>query len=232
MTKYFLTALSVILILVACNKKPTTTTTPDREAMLRTGKWKISGGTFTMKLPNGADTTLNYTDYITDCHKDDYIMFDSLMHAAVYSGTTKCDLSDPDHIPFVWKLSNDGNNIDLYNGFNNLYGAYDSIYGAHFDTLINDGTTLKLDTIHGVLDTVSPYYRSVVVLDSIWNFSIDTLKTPQISIYNASITGFSQSSFVLNFSVIRTYPDTTGLRATHPRFLPDTMRYKVNYTNF
>lgn len=232
MTKYFLTSLSVVMMLVSCNKKPTNTTVPDRESMLRTGKWKVSGGTFTMKLPNGSDTTFSYMDYIDACHQDDYIMFDSLMRAATYCGDVKCDPSDADHIPFVWRLSSDGNHIDLYNGFNNIYGAFDSIHTVHFDTLVNDGITLKLDTVHGVLDTVTPYYRSVVVLDSIWNFTIDTMRSPQISIYNATITDFKQSSFTLNYSLIRTYPDTTGLRATHPRFLPDTVRYKVNYSNF
>ena len=230
MTKHFLLALSVIVLFFACNKKPTPAA-PDRSDMLRTGKWKIAGGTFTRKLPIGnADTTLQYLNFISDCHKDDYIVFDSGMHAAVYSGALKCNPSDADHIPFVWQLKNNGNNIDLYNGFNNLYSANAYILALRFDTIINDGTTLELDTLVGALDT--PLHGHVIVLDSIWEYRVDTAATPQISIYNAEITNFSQSSFMLHFSVITTYADVRNHRWLSPIIRPDTMKYIVKYTNF
>ncbi|MCW3122775.1 MAG: hypothetical protein JWQ38_2267 [Flavipsychrobacter sp.] len=230
MTKYFVLTLSVILLFVACNKRPTPAA-PDRESMLRTGKWKIAGGTFTKKLPYGnKDTTLQYLNFIPDCRKDDYIVFDSQKHAAVFSGALKCNASDADKIPFVWQLTNNGGNIDFYNGFNNLYSASATIIPVHFDTIYNDGSTLVLDTLVGVFDT--PAHGPVVELDSIWEYRIDTLATPQISIYNAEITDFSQSSFMLHFTVISTYPDARNHRWALPVIRPDTMKYIVKYTNF
>jgi hypothetical protein len=232
MTKYFLPATMAILILAACNKTPTPPA-PGREDMLRTGKWKISSGTFTKRLPRGTDTVLTYLNFIPDCHKDDYIVFDSQMHAAVYSGTNKCNPSDADHIPFVWQLKNNGNNIDLYNGFNNLYSCVETIQSYYFDTTWLDasvGPPYKLDTLIGALDT--PAHGPNIVLDSLWAVHIDSMTTPQISIYNAAISNFSQSSFTLHFSVISTYPDSSNHHATIPVTKPDTMKYIVTYSNF
>lgn len=231
MTKYILLAFSAIILYTSCNKTPKPAA-PDRESMLRTGKWKISAGTFTRRLPIGnKDTTLNYLNFIPSCHKDDYIVFDSLMHAAVYSGAIKCNASDADHIPFVWQLKNNGNNIDLYNGYNNLYTAEIGVLGVKFDTILNDGTSLILDTLVGALDT--PAKGKFIVLDSIWSYKLyDTVTTPQISIYNAEITDFSQSSFKLHFNVISTYPNVRNGRWSYPLISPDTMKYIVTYTNF
>ncbi len=234
MKKYFLLTLPVILILavVACNKTPTPST-PGRADMFRVGKWKISGGTFTKRLPDGHDTVLTYLNFIPDCHKDDYIIFDSGLNAAVYSGSNKCNPSDADHIPFVWQLKNNGNNIDLYSGFNNLYSCWETIMPYYFDTLQNnssDTPPLILDTLIGALDT--PKRGHNIVLDSMWNVHLDTMATPQISIYNAIITNFSQSAFTIKFSVISTYPDSTNNHATIPITRPDTMKYIVTYSNF
>jgi len=231
MTKYFLAILSVIFFFAACTTTPNPVT-PDRAAMLRTGKWKIASGTFTKRLPGGTDTNLNYLSFIPLCHQDDYIVFDSQMHAATYSGATKCDPGEADHIPFVWQLKNNGNNIDLYNGFNNLYSAVETIQPYRFDTISGDfaSGTLKLDTVIGVNDT--PKLGHNIILDSIWDIHIDTMATPQIEIYNASITDFSQSAFTLHFTVISTYPDSNGNRANYPKIRPDTMKYTVKYTNF
>ena len=229
MSKYFLLALPVLLIVAACNKTPTAPA-PGVEAMLRTGKWKISGGTFTKRLPDGHghDTVLTYLNFIPDCHKDDYIVFDSQYHAAVYSGSNKCNASDADFIPFVWQLKNNNTRIDLYNGFNNLYSAIETIQPLRFDTI--GQSPLVLDTLVGALDT--PAHGHYIVLDSMWDVHIDSLPTPQISIYNAEITNFSQRSFTLHFSVISTYPDTTNFHGTWPLTRPDTMKYIVTYTNF
>lgn len=232
MRKCLLLIIPALLIIAACSKKPNAPT-PGRADMLRTGKWKISGGTFTKRLPSGRDTILKYLSYIPACHQDDYIVFDSGMSAAIYSGSNKCDPSDADEIPFLWQLKNNGNNIDLYNGFNCLYSCLETILPYYFDTLQNNSSftpPLELDTLIGVLDT--PSMGHSIVLDSMWTVDIDSMTTPQINIYNASITNFSQSSFTLNFTVISTYPDSTGNHATYPVTKPDTMKYAVIYSNF
>ena len=73
MKKYLLLAVSLILIFAACNKKPGTPTAT-RESMLRSGKWKITSGTLTVRLSNGGDTVLNYMNWIPACRQDDYLV--------------------------------------------------------------------------------------------------------------------------------------------------------------
>jgi hypothetical protein len=239
MMKYLLSALSVVLIFTACNRTPQTPAL-NREDILRTGKWKISSGTLTIKLPNGLDTTMNYLNFISACHLDDYIVFDSQMHAEVYSGSDKCNPGDPDYIPFVWQLLNNNTQIDLYNGFNCIYGAHDSIYAYNFDTLFNNASgtpPLVLDTIEGTLDTLIGFApKTIIVLDTMWQLKIDTANVPNSNIFNAQISNFSQAAFTLNFSLISKYPDTTNLHMGPPHLSPiwrnDTFRYVVTYSNF
>jgi hypothetical protein len=240
MKKYFLLALSLVLIFTACNKTPTPQT-PGKADILRTGKWKISSGTFIIRLPNGLDTTLDYMKFMSKCHQDDYIVFDSGMNAAIYNGATKCNPSEADHIPFLWKLTNNDNYMDLYNGFTLLVGARDSIYPFGFDTLVNNASAtppLVLDTPVGghVFDTVFGYARVIVINDTTWQLHVDTANFLNTDIYNAQITNFSQTSFTLNYDILATYPDTTKLHMGLPHQMPiwrsDTFKYSVTYTNF
>src|SRR4051812_30832409 len=125
--KNLFTTLSVLLLLSACTQQRPTIT-PGREDMLRKGKWKVSSGKITFKLPSSKDTTVDYYNFIMPvCHQDDYIIFDSLYKAAIYAGATKCNPGEADFIPFKWRLINNGNNIDLYDGFNNIFGFTDSV---------------------------------------------------------------------------------------------------------
>jgi hypothetical protein len=249
MRKYLILILPVLLIYAACGKKPGTSI-QTRENMLRKGKWKMSSGTLTMKLPSGADTVLNYMNWIPSCRQDDYLVFDSGFVGAIFSGGTKCNASDPDSISFVWQLTNNQNYINLYNGFDFFYGAFESINPYRFDTL-QQSPTLVLDTLHGILDTALGYTRTVPVLDTIWTLRFDTLPLPATSIYNAMITSFSQSSFTITYSLTlppyTEYPDSTGhhtgylldtnsppdtLGDYNPIYRADTFKYKVTYTNF
>jgi hypothetical protein len=49
--KYFYLALSLVLLTVACNKKPAES--DSREDILRKGKWKLSSGRLTVNKPDG-----------------------------------------------------------------------------------------------------------------------------------------------------------------------------------
>lgn len=236
--KYFLLALSVVVIFAACSRTPQTPS-QSRADILRTGRWKVSAGTLSIKKPNGYDTGLNYLNFIPKCHQDDYIVFDSQMHGAVFSGPIKCDPSDADSIPFIWQLVANNGEMDLYNGFNCIYGVRDSILPLSFDTLVNNPSyypPLVLDTIHGVNDTLIGYTRSVVILDSLWKLKIDTAALPITNIYNAIISNFSSASFTLDFSLIYGYLDTTkghmGLPHLPPIWRADTFKYSVTYSNF
>ncbi len=122
MSKSLLLLLALFSILVACNKTPDPQS--DVTTNLRTGKWKIASGTVTMRAPNGVKADQPYYPYLRKtCMQDDYIIFDSANHGAVYSNSTHCSVADADSISFVWHLKNNDKNIDLFN----VYWMIDSI---------------------------------------------------------------------------------------------------------
>jgi len=239
MQKFVILILSVAIVVAACNKK--STPTASRSDMLRTGKWSVESGTITTKLGGGKDTVLDYLKFVPLCHKDDYLVFHSNNDAAVSSGSVKCNPGDPDSTTFKWGLTNSNNNLSLYNGFNFVYGVVDSVSPLwHFDTL--DHVNFKLDTVHGVLDTLAGFYRSMVVLDTIWDNRFDSFALSNVNIYNAAIVNFSQSSFIINFSTYGYRPDTTSfhtgvnMQLGYPidspqRYVPDTAIYSIKFKN-
>ena len=228
MKKLFITC-SVLLILVACSKKPVIT--PSREDMLRTGKWKVSSGTVHGRMPNGKDTAIDYVKFVMpDCIKDNYLVFDSLYKGNMFNGALRCDSGQGDRIPFSWRLTNNGNNIDLYNGLNFLYAYNDTLLTYHFDTLSFD--PLILDSLVKAIDTTPGFVKALIVLDSIRDLKVTPIALPTYSIYDASITEFSQSAFTLHFSYITKYLDTTGGHLSTPRSLPDTLRYSLKFSNY
>jgi hypothetical protein len=232
--KYFLPALLVTIFLAACTQTAPVIT-PNRENMLRKGKWKISGGTVHQRQPNGRDTSIPYVSlFLPACHQDDYIIFDSGTRAAVYSGGTVCTSADPEQIDFVWKLTND-NILSLYNGFNLTFA--DSMYVDPF----------RLDTLDATIPTFKVIYLpdGSSQFDTIWEVKYKFMPLANINIFNATITDFSQSEFTLNYSFITTYTDTNNLHQGSPInppplpkyhlpvvVRPDTMRFAIKFTNF
>jgi len=232
--KYFFLALSVVMVFMACNKTPTVTA--NRENLLRSKKWKISGGTLTVKKPNGRDTILKYMDYLPDCYKDDYLKFDSMRYGTIFTGGVSCNVADPASHSFVWQLLNNDMNIDLYNGFNNIFTAADTIQPYHFDT-IQKTPYLVLDTLVRRIDTTPGFLKVLIALDTIRELRFRSKPLTQFDIYGATITEFTESSFTLNFSCKGLYPDSTGWHAGGPyNFEPiyreDTMHYKLTYSGF
>jgi len=221
MKKILLPLLVLALFVVACNKTPNAN--PNRAAMLRTGKWKVSAASVMMRLPNGRDTTLNYFSMIPACHADDYLRFDSLNHGAVYNGGTSCSVADADSISFIWQLRNDDNTIDLFNGFTLIDSVAETVLPYHIDTINASSTPIVLDTI-----STSP----TVVLDSAFTLQFGVVNSPSINIYNATITNFSQSSFIMNFDFVAHYPQMDWYIQAVPTIKLDTFHYSVTYTNF
>jgi hypothetical protein len=109
--KYFLLAALVLLGFSACDKAENP---PTREDELRQGKWKKVAGTIRKDPAIGPDVTTNYFEELAPCKKDDYIIFRTNFDASQFSGD-KCDLSEPDEIPFRWELYNNGNGINFWN---------------------------------------------------------------------------------------------------------------------
>lgn len=238
--RYLYLALSSLLLLAACNKTPTAQNT--KENMLRAGKWKLTGGTLTFRLPSGKDTTVQYLNYVPDCYKDDYVVFDSLYFGKRYLGTT-CTAADPAYYEFSWRLTDNGTKIDLYNGFNNLFAVNDAIQPWQPDTTQYNPFVI-VDTVIGYLDTLNGYIKTFIEIDSVRNLvftpyllgtSATGLASAGYDIYNADITDFSANSFTLHFYVKATYPDSThnhsGAPNPDPIIKPDTLLYVLHYTN-
>ena len=222
--RYFILSLSAILILAACNKKPSVS--PSRSATLRVGKWKVSGGTIIKKLPSRRDTTLQYLSWVTACHLDDYIRFDSLSKGYTYSGTDKCSLSDADSISFVWDMINAGTDLqsdqslNFHNAYNLFYSVTDTVYPYYIDTL--GKSPLELDTI-----STTP----IIVLDTIWPLRFSPIVLSNTDVYS-KVTAFSTTSFTIQYSVPSKYVDTVGGYEHTPVYLADTTIFNVTYTNF
>ncbi len=231
--KYFLLALSVVVAFAACN--PTPTVTPNRENLMRAKKWKISGGTLTIKKPNGQDTTLQYLYFVDTCYLDDYLKFDSMHFGSLWTGDKLCNPADPAKRSFTWRLWNNDSYIDLYDGFNTIFAANVSIEPYHFDTLAQ--SPLKLDTIIGRMDTTPGFQKQFIVLDTIRELRFASTRIPKFDIYGGEIVDFTSSSFKLKFSFKTTRLDSTGWKAGAPNnwtpdVLPDTADYLLTLTAF
>jgi len=231
--KYFFLALSLVVLVIACNKKPTVA--PNRENLMRVKKWKITDGTVTVKKPNGRDTILKYMNFVDTCYLDDYIKFDSNHFGSLNTGDKKCNLADPNQRSFTWKLWNNDNYIDLYDGFNTIFCANTSIEPFHFDTL--EKNPLKLDTILGRLDTIPGFTKQFIILDTVRELRYTSFRIPKFDLYGAEILDFTTSSFKLKFSFKTTRLDSTAFHAggpwnLAPLVVPDTADYVLTLTAF
>ncbi|MBA3829369.1 MAG: hypothetical protein H0X33_10570 [Taibaiella sp.] len=137
--KYFVLPLFALLIFASCTK-PAPTQVLSVEDMLRTGKWKVSEGSDTFKTFSfgfAQDTVV--IDSIPDCHQDDYIVFGPNLNGFIYSGTKKCDVSEPDQIGFTWQPVNNDSGINFF-GAASLFGR--SIYDRRFVNYSPSGSNI------------------------------------------------------------------------------------------
>jgi hypothetical protein len=219
--RYFLLGLSALVIFAAsCNKKaPQATNT--NENILRSGRWKVSGGSVTYKLPSGKDTDIRALNNLATCNQDDYLVFDSLFNAVIYSGGTKCNAASPDSVRFTWSLTNGGNGINFYHPDGLVYLLQDSLKQYYIDTISTNPV---------VLDTIS---WLPLVLDSIYPVQYTNPTIVDTSVIAATFTNFSSSAFTINYGVLSYYWDTTlNHRFGTPVLTRDTVRFSVQYTKF
>ncbi len=231
--KYLLLALSLVVVLAACNQTPTVA--PNRENIMRSKQWKLASGTMTVKTPGGKDTTLKYVDYTDTCYWDDYIKFDSNHFGRVFMADKKCNMADPSVRNFTWRLWNNDKYIDLYDGFNTIFGVLTSIEPFHFDTL--GKSPLKLDTIIGRLDTIPGFMKQFIVLDTVRELRFTRYPIQKFDIYGAEIVEFSETSMKINFSFKTKRLDSTGIHAGLPENNPplivdDTTDYSLIFNSF
>ncbi|MBL7690074.1 MAG: hypothetical protein JNM41_00655 [Flavipsychrobacter sp.] len=191
--RYLLLALSLVTLVTSCNKDPEVP--PSKANQLRAKKWTITGGTLTVKLPNGKDTSLSYLNFVDTCYLDDYIKFDSNYAGSVFTGDRKCNVADPASRSFTWRLLPNETFIDLFSGFNMIFCVNTSIEPYKLVTG-EQGT----DTVRELRYT--PY------------------RIPSFDLYGAEIIDFTPSSFKLKFSFKSTRLDSTGFRAGAPNNNP------------
>ncbi len=210
--RYIVLALSVLLCVAACNKKPT----PNygTESKLRSGKWKLASGTVKLRKPDGKDTTVDYMQFIPECYKDDYFMFDSMNMGRRFTGSTTCSPADPEYFSFYWDLK-DNAFLSLYNGLNYIYGITDTIQPFELDTL--SWSPLEFDTVIGQLDTILPP-KLLIQLDTIRKLKFygipggvgeTGVARGGFDIFDGDLINFSESSFTLHFQMHSYYWDST-----------------------
>lgn len=201
MRKLIVPFVAILALFASCTKK--VDPNPNRDAMLRTGKWKITTSMVTLRLPNGQKGTIDYGAYRSTCLVDNYLKFDSTNKGAIHNGGVSCSGFDADSIGFIWQVKNNGVNIDILGCYTMIDSVKESIY---LDAA---------DNIYKVAYSTGPSYRSNIV--------------------NGTFSSFSQSSFVLNYSIPGYYADTmpaNGGSAAAPVYLPDTFNYHITYSNF
>jgi len=230
----FLAFIAVVVLLASCSQSNPTAST-DTLTLLRSYHWRLSSGTVTLPKPNGKDTTMDYMQFVPACHKDDYIKFDSGSVGAVFPGSITCSAADADSLTFIWRLFNNGNNIDLLSIFNLFYVVQDSIILPYYIDTLSTTPTVVLDTI---ID--SP----VVELDTIWKIRYDSLPVSgnfnvngSADVYGANISNISKSGFTLSFRWYGVYADSIGGHEGGPPNYsplkkPDTIKYILNYVSF
>ncbi|NDC42579.1 MAG: hypothetical protein EBZ77_13705, partial [Chitinophagia bacterium] len=176
MKQVLFSILALSVLFASCTKE--VTNTKSRADMLRTGRWRVDQSTVILTGPNGKPYTLDYGKYRKKCIVDNYLKFDSLNRGAVHNGGTSCSIADADSISFQWMLTDNDQNITIYN---------------HYLMIDSIGQNMVYNTT-----------------DSVWEWRFDSAITAHSNLIKCALTDFSQSSFVLNYSLNGVWLDTSG----------------------
>jgi len=131
--RYLMMAVCALLLIVSCKKVETPTS---REEELRDGKWRLNVSTLKVSPYMGPVTTINLLSLMSDCLKDDYIVFKENYQATQNSNGNKCSNADPDEIMFRWELYNNGTSIQIWNATQTFLG-----FTTYSGDLINYSTS-------------------------------------------------------------------------------------------
>jgi hypothetical protein len=100
--------------------------------------------------------------------------------------------------------------------------------------LKNNGNNVDILNCYTLVDSIA----QTVVLDGTtgkYTPHYDAAPSYIANLYNAAISNFSQSSFVLEYDLLGRYPDTTAAKGgseTAPMILADTFHFHITYSNF
>jgi len=140
--RFFLIFIISISLFASCTQTPPTTPLT-REDYLRAGKWVLFSSTKHIHIWSGADTTKDVFSYMPTCLQDDTLVFSTAHMGTRYYGATRCSGGDPDHVSFSWGLSNNGNNIYIYNNVHDLFFPTDPSPFNNVDNIITDSASVN-----------------------------------------------------------------------------------------
>lgn len=199
MKNLILPILGIVMFLASCEKKAPVPA-PGREDMLRKGKWKIASGTVRLKMPNNLPGTTDYVKVRELCLLDDYLKFDSLNYGFVGNGDTACSVADPDSVQFTWRLLDNGNTLQILNGFKIRDSMTEQIvYNtdmSRYDVVFGPATTRKKDILDGKLTDVSEssftlnYYLPAQSLDTTGGRQTSPLVRPDTFYYSVKYVNY------------------------------------------
>ena len=105
-----LSSLIIFFSFLSCSKKDDNS--PDKKTLLTSSTWKFSSagldqnndGVSEMGLPAGT---------LQSCDTDNTLLFKSDNTGTVDEGPTKCNVANPQSVPFGWTLINNGESINF-----------------------------------------------------------------------------------------------------------------------
>lgn len=86
-----LVVLGFLMLVGACNKKNKDDSTPKsaQRVLLESGKWRLTAYTATLNY-SGADSTIDLYATMSECDKDDFLLFGANGKATMDEGANKC----------------------------------------------------------------------------------------------------------------------------------------------
>lgn len=148
--KYFAILLFIISFW-ACSEKETTPA-PSNTQMISEGSWKYESGGADMNRDGSIDVTFESVGAIPACRLDNTATFNANGSGIADEGTTKCNTSDPQTLPFTWNFSNNETRVNITGpGVFGISGQFNLV------ALNRTRMTLSKDT------TISSVNASVIV---------------------------------------------------------------------
>jgi hypothetical protein len=144
-------ALLLIASFWACSEKEITPA-PSNTEMISESSWKYESGGADLDRNGSIDVTFESTGAIPACRLDNTATFSANGSGIADEGTTKCNASDPQSLPFTWNFSNNETKLNITGpGVFGISGQFNLV------ALSRTRLTLSKDT------TISSVNASVIV---------------------------------------------------------------------
>lgn len=113
MTKVLIVALMLTgLAIVSCKKDDNNSAPVTATDLIATGTWQID--TIGFDSDNNGTIDFPFPGGFQACELDNTLTFQDTTHTGLYDeGALKCDVSDPQTVPFQWELKNNDSTINF-----------------------------------------------------------------------------------------------------------------------